>query len=162
MMAAPRTATEVRIQARRALVGLEIAAYAHCVAAAERGDAVTQNSINEAIGSYNSTGSTATGVLNRLVDAGYITKTSSQRGVEVCIVASGLCSARPRCQTPHWREIFERCVDSTPTLPKHKIATVPNLMAYLNTMMREENLTLEAAQISLMSRGMAHREAEQA
>jgi hypothetical protein len=35
-------------------------------------------------------------------------------------------------------------------------------MAYLNTMMREENLTLEAAQISLMSRGMAHREAEQA
>lgn len=97
-------------------------------------------------------------ILKRLEDKGYIKREIFHKGMQVHIVPLGISTARPSCTVPHWRDIDR---DSTPTLPRHTITrTLNNLMAYINQVMREENMTCEAVQLMLMSRGMAHREAE--
>jgi hypothetical protein len=90
------------------LTTVERYALEHCVDQARSGRPVTQMTISAAIGSHNVAGSTAAGVLNRLEAKGYITRQAFQRGVQVCIVESGLCTAPPPCTVPHWRAITER------------------------------------------------------
>lgn len=107
-MSAPRTAVDVRLQANMPLSVVERIALAHCVDQARAGRAVTQESIMLAIGSQNTTGGTSAGVLKRLEEKGYITRTAYQRGVQVCIVSTGQCTAPPPCRVPHWRTIKDR------------------------------------------------------
>jgi hypothetical protein len=104
--------------------------------------------------------STTVALMHMLEDEGRIEVARFQKSRQVTIVATGRRTAEPTNTTPHWREVDKRSAD-TPTLPIHTIAhTAPNLATYLHGMMREENLTMQAAQIALMSRGVAHREAE--
>jgi hypothetical protein len=90
------------------LTAVQRRALEHCSEMARLGLPVTQMSISEAIGSQNACGSTATGVLNGLEEKGYITRQAYQRGVQVCIVATGQCTASPPCTVPHWRTITDR------------------------------------------------------
>lgn len=114
-----------------------------------------------AIGSQNYEGGTVAGILKRLEKKGYITRSFHQRGMQLCDTMTGKCSAPPNNTAPHWRLIVNRSRDSTPTTPRHTINnTMPTLMAYIDRMMREENMTLQTAQITLMARGMQHREEE--
>ena len=70
---------------------------------AQQGLPVTRADIAIAIGSQNLWGGTAPGVLNRLEAKGYITRTFYQRGLQVCDVDSGLCTAPPASRATHWR-----------------------------------------------------------
>lgn len=108
LMAAPRTATEVRKSANAPLTTVERIALEHCLEQAKKGQPVTQLSIMAAIGSQNTTGGTSAGVLNRLEAKGYIERRVYQRGVQVCIPAKGICTAEPQCTVPHWRTITDR------------------------------------------------------
>lgn len=142
------------------LTPVERQIYEMCVTAANEGRELDSTEIMATRIGANSF-STVPGILKRLERKGWITRSVFQKGRQVCIVQSGRCTIAPPDQTPHWRLIVDRSKDSTPTIARHTIAqTVPALMTYLDRMMREENLTLQAAQIMLMSRGMAHREAE--
>lgn len=80
---------------------------------AEAGLPVTRADIAMAIGSQNLWGGTAPGVLNRLEEKGYITRTFYQRGLQVCDIASGKCTAPPASRATHWRHRTDR----VPTLP---------------------------------------------
>lgn len=143
-----------------ALTVIERRIYEMCVEAAESGREL--DSIEAMTVAIGATGvSTVPGIMKRLETKGWITRSVFQKGRQVCITATGKCSIPPRNVTPHWRLSYERSKDSTPTLPRHKVAnTVPTIMAYLDRMMREDNLTLETAQLTLMARGMQHREEE--
>jgi hypothetical protein len=90
------------------LTSVEKVAYEHCRDKARNGEAVTHLSVMDAIGSQNTTGGTSAGVLQRLEAKGYIERRTYQRGVQVCIVATGECTAQPPCLTPHWRMITDR------------------------------------------------------
>ena len=90
------------------LSSVERAALEHCEKAAACGDPVTQMSVMQAIGSQNTTGGTSAGVLGRLEAKGYIERHVYQRGVKVCIVATGQCTAEPECTVPHWRTLKDR------------------------------------------------------
>lgn len=104
MMSAPRTAFEVRRTANLPLTPVEQTALEWCRRAAENGEPITRADICRAVGSNNHEGGTGPGILNRLEAKGYIKRTFYQRGVQVCIVDSGLCTAPPRNQSPHWRQ----------------------------------------------------------
>jgi hypothetical protein len=90
------------------LTTVEKIALDHCSAQARTGQPVTQMSIMSAIGSQNTTGGTSAGVLSRLEAKGYIERHVYQRGVQVCIVETGQCTAPPACIVPHWRTITDR------------------------------------------------------
>lgn len=145
-----------------AMTPIERQVFEICETAADAGKILPSNDdIAARIGSQSSGGSTVAGVLKRLTDKGYITHDVYQRGRQVTIVATGRQTAPPACTTPHWRKILERAQGNTPTLPRHTIAnTLPTLRAYLEKMMREENITFETAQLTLMARGMQQRESE--
>lgn len=145
-----------------ALTPVEQRIYEMCVAAANEGRELDSTEVMATKIGANSF-STVPGILKRLERKGWISRSVFQKGRQVCIKASGRCTVAPRDQTPHWRLIVERSKDSTPTLPRHTVAhNMPTLMSYIDRMMREENLTLQGAQITLMARGMQHREAERA
>lgn len=142
------------------LTPVEQQIFEMCYAAAEEGRELDSTEAMATRIGANSF-STVPGILKRLERKGWISRSVFQKGRQVCITATGRCTIAPRDTTPHWRRIVDRSKDSTPTLPRHTVArTVPTLMTYLDKMMREENLTLEAAQITLMARGMQHRESE--
>jgi hypothetical protein len=103
MMAAPRTVFDVRRNAAEPLTPVERTALEWCRHAAENGEPVTRADICRAIGSDNHEGGTGPGVLNRLERKGYIKRTFYQRGVQVCITATGQCTATPMSTATHWR-----------------------------------------------------------
>lgn len=84
---------------------------------AEAGEPVTRADIAIAIGSQNLWGGTAPGVLNRLEAKGYITRTFYQRGLQVCDVTTGKCTAPPASRAVHWRNREERVA----TMPGHEL-----------------------------------------
>ncbi len=86
------------------LTAVEQSAFDLCRQRASQAQCITQLDISLAIGSHNSTGSTASGVLNRLEAKGHITRTFYQRGVQVCIVETGECTLAPPCTSAHWRK----------------------------------------------------------
>jgi SOS-response transcriptional repressor LexA len=142
------------------LTPIERSIYEMCVAAANENRPLDSTEVMaEAIGANSY--STVPGILKRLEKKGWITRSVFQKGRQVCITATGRCTVPPRDQTPHWRLIYAKSKDSTPTLPRHTVAqTVPGLMAYIEKMMREENLTFQTAQVALMSMGVQLRETE--
>jgi hypothetical protein len=142
------------------LTPIEQRVYDICVAAADAGRPLDSGeAMTEMIGAAGV--STVPGILKRLERKGWITRSVFQRGRQVCITATGRCTVPPRDQTPHWRTVYDKSRDSTPTQPRHTIAqTMPTLMTYLDKMMSEENMTFATAQIALMARGMQHRESE--
>ena len=73
---------------------------------ASEGRIAYRDEIQAAIGSQNMCGSTATGVVSRLVDGGHVEHVLGvpiQRGLWLRIVATGQQTAEPRCISPHWR-----------------------------------------------------------
>lgn len=113
MMAAPRTVFEARLQAQKPLTAVEQVALELCARFAEEDRQITQEAIREEVGSVNFTGSTSAHILNRLEEKGFIRRTFYQRGVQVCVVATGKCTAQPPNMAEHWRR---RCPVPTPTI----------------------------------------------
>jgi SOS-response transcriptional repressor LexA len=142
------------------LTPVERQIYEMCVKAAEENRELDSTEIMATQIGANSY-STVPGILKRLERKGWISRSVFQKGRQVCVTATGRCTVPPRDQTPHWRLLYDRSRDSTPTLPGHTVARmVPTLMTYLDRMMREENLTLQSAQLTLMARGAQHRDEE--
>jgi hypothetical protein len=134
MMAAPRNPVEVR----RALTQTEAVALAHVEASIKAGKPVTQLSVQEAIGSRNSTGSTGTQVLRRLERAGYIRRDSRNRAVKVCLVDTGECTPEPRDKSK-WYDRLERVASP----PAHAIrARQPTLMQWAEAFAKGINMPL--------------------
>lgn len=98
-----RDALEVAADSRKPLSPVEQTALRFCEQRARENKPVTRAEIAIAIGSQNLWGGTAPGVLNRLEEKGYITRTFYQRGVQVCIAETGECTAPPACRATHWR-----------------------------------------------------------
>lgn len=65
------------------------------------GRQATQAEILAAIGSQ--AVATAPGIVRRLEQKGYITRSQFQRGFQVCIVETGQCTTPPHDTSPHWR-----------------------------------------------------------
>jgi hypothetical protein len=96
----------------------------HKIAANEQ---ITRAEIAIAIGSQNLWGGTAPGVLNRLEAKGYITRTFYQRGLQVCDVETGECTAPPSCRAVHWR-LRDQQVQ---TPPIHAVRTRHHVAAHI-------------------------------
>lgn len=69
----------------------------------------TQSEIKDSIGDAQSH-STATGIVNRLIEKGYLERIGGplQKAMWLRIVATGEITAEPRDKTPHWRFRTER------------------------------------------------------
>jgi len=84
------------------LTPIERLVLAECRAAAEAGlPAPSSERLREMIGA--SSFSTAPGILRRLEEKGYISRTIYQRGRVICIPETGECTLPPNDLTPHWR-----------------------------------------------------------
>jgi hypothetical protein len=103
LMAAPRSITEVRKIANAPLSTIESIALECIRQIASEGRRATKAEICAAIGSDNYEGGTVSGVIGRLESKGYIQRETYQRGMKLCIVATGQCTAPPRDTSPHWR-----------------------------------------------------------
>lgn len=81
---------------------IEREVLSRCHQAAEAGEpAPSIEELTEAIGA---TGvSTVPGIMKRLEAKGYISRTIYQRGRQICITATGQCTAPPPNLSPHWR-----------------------------------------------------------
>jgi hypothetical protein len=108
LMAVPRTAAEVRLQANAlGLTFIEQRVFDICVADAEAGRPLTPN--DEIAAEIGATGAgTVPGILARIEAKGHISREIYQRGRMVCIVATGKCTAPPECQVIHWRKLADR------------------------------------------------------
>lgn len=102
-MTAPRTAFEVRRNANQGLTTIESIALECIKQIVREGRRATNAELCAAIGSENYDGGTGPGVLARLEAKGFITRHRFQRGMQVCIAATGQCTAPPRDTSPHWR-----------------------------------------------------------
>jgi len=112
---------------------------------------VTQLGIMHAIGSQNTTGGTSAGVLKRLEDKGYITRTFYQRGLQVCDAETGECSIPPTCRTTHWRKRKEDC----PTPPIHIVRNrAPNLAGLVEAEARKSGMALQDFLMDLVYNGL--------
>lgn len=153
--AAPKTPFDVMRQAN-SLTAVERSALERCSQAAETGEQITRAAICQAIGSDNHEGGTGPGVLNRLENKGHIKRTFYQRGVQVCIVASGKCTAPPRNTAPHWRQ---RDV-ATPTIQAIKQRSMTDAgmieMIAKQTGMAIQDVLAELVQEALDARRLAH------
>jgi hypothetical protein len=110
MATAPLSLINLRKDMRgaTALSPVEQTALDFIRARAAAGETVTRADIAIAIGSQNLWGGTAPGVLNRLEAKGYITRTFYQRGLQVCDVKTGKCTAPPQSRATHWRHREEK------------------------------------------------------
>jgi SOS-response transcriptional repressor LexA len=102
MMAAPKTQFEVRRRANESLTAVEQRVYEICVRAAEEGrelDSIEDMRMELGALSY----STIPGIMKRLEEKGYISRTIYQKGRRVCITSSGQCTTDPSNTAPHWR-----------------------------------------------------------
>lgn len=72
---------------------------------ASEGRVADQYEICAAIGSGNTNGGTVAGVVNRLVDKGFVERIGGplQKGMWLKIVATGQITAEPRNKITHWR-----------------------------------------------------------
>lgn len=85
-----------------ALSAIEAQVLDICTRAAEEGRPLEPTEIiMEQIGANGV--ATVPGVLKRLEAKGLITRNVYQRGRQVCIVATGECTAPPNDTSPHWR-----------------------------------------------------------
>jgi len=120
MMAAPRSPVDVRRDIP--LSAVEAIALRYCAEAIAAGQQITQDGLCAAVGG--SGGGTAPTILKRLEEKGFITRKIFQRGVQVCITATGQCSLPPRDTSPHWRLRSESVPAPTPqTLRNEKIGS---------------------------------------
>jgi hypothetical protein len=74
---------------------------------ASEGRQATQPEICAAIGVTNIQSGTVPAVLSRLEQKGYITREYYQRGMMICIRATGQCTIPPANRAPHWRNRVE-------------------------------------------------------
>ena len=91
-----------RIGAEIALTPIERRVLSFCQSAAAEGRQLEPvETIMKAIGAQSY--STVPGIMRRLEQKGYITRTVYQRGRTVCIAATGQCTLPPSNLAPHWR-----------------------------------------------------------
>jgi hypothetical protein len=141
------------------LTAVERVALDHCSSKARNSEPVTQMSLADAIGSQNTTGGTSAGVLARLESKGYITRQVYQRGVQVCIVATGECTAPPSCLTPHWRSITDR----VPVPAIHQVRQRDmNTALWIETEARAKGRDMADFLMELVRRGVQDYRAEMA
>ena len=95
---------------------------------AANGRPVTQMDITLAVGSQNYTGSTSAGILKQLEDKGLITRTFYQRGMQVCVVETGQCTAEPSCRATHWRQRTEDVPTPAPAALKERFQTLATMI----------------------------------
>lgn len=154
--AAPKTPFDVMRRAN-SLSPVERTALERCSQAADNGEQITRAAICQAIGSDNHEGGTGPGVLNRLEDKGHIKRTFYQRGVQVCIVASGKCTAAPRNTATHWRH---RDPVPTPAIQAVKQRSMTDAgmieMIAKQTGMAIQDVLAELVQEALDARRLAH------
>lgn len=118
---------------------------------AAEGKQVTRADIAIAIGSQNLWGGTAPGVLNRLEEKGYITRTFYQRGLQVCDVETGQCTAPPASRAVHWRHRPER----VPTMPLHAVRDRNMPVAHvIEAEARRQGKSLQDFQMELLLNGL--------
>ena len=118
---------------------------------AREGKQVTRADIAVAIGSQNLWGGTAPGVLNRLEEKGYITRTFYQRGLQVCDVESGLCTAAPASRATHWR-LRQECV---PTPPLHIVRQrAPTRAGIIENEARRHSMSMQDFLMDLIDNGL--------
>lgn len=98
---------------------------------------------------------TIRGIMIRLERKGHIKTQSYQRGRQVYHEGLKRWTGAPSCTAPHWRDIYDRDVDKTPTLPTAKLHQFPNVMSAVNKLMRDHNMTFANAQVALMSMGVS-------
>lgn len=119
-----KTAALVR-DSLAALSHIERAVLSICEQAANAGRPLESNDdIMEALtscGFYLSAygGGTIPGIMERLQRKGFIERIKYQRGRQVCITATGKCTAPPACTAPHWR--LRPKNDPIPTPAIHKV-----------------------------------------
>lgn len=100
--AAPKTPFDVRRAAREALTPIELRVLDICDRAAREGRELDSiEDMRMALGALSY--STVPGIMKRLEAKGYISRTVYQRGRQVCITATGKCTAAPNNLAPHWR-----------------------------------------------------------
>lgn len=104
---------------------------------------------------------TIRGIMLRLERKGYVETRSFQRGRQVYHKGLQLWTAAPPCTVPHWRTIYDRDVAKTPSQPKSTVEQFPNIMAVLDQLMKQHNLTFANAQVMLMSHGVSALAAQQ-
>jgi hypothetical protein len=106
VMAAPKSPVDVYRGQRPTPV--EQHALDYCIKCAREGKVLTRLDLCLAIGSQNYYGGTGPGILNRLVDKGFIERRVFQRGVMVRPIGMNEWTATPPCTVPHWRDITDR------------------------------------------------------
>lgn len=107
MMAAPRTAAEVRRRENEPLTVIERIALESLKQIAHEGRQATQPELCAATGVGYQTGALPA-ILKRLEDKGYITRKVYQRGMTVCIPSLNICTLPPKDTSPHWRARTDR------------------------------------------------------
>jgi hypothetical protein len=137
---------------------VEQVALEHCAQQARKGAAVTQLTLMQAVGSQNTTGGTSAGILGRLESKGYIERKVYQRGVQVCIVATGECTAAPACTVPHWRTITDRA--PLPAIHQLRQHDIP-LARWIETEARTNGVPIADFLEQLVRRGAQDYRAEQ-
>lgn len=104
MMAAPSSAFEVRRKANEPLSFVEQRVLDICKRAAlESRELDSIESMTTEIGANGV--ATVPGIMKRLEEKGYITRTIYQKGRVVCI--NGVCTLPPKNLAPHWRNRTE-------------------------------------------------------
>lgn len=105
MMPAPKTPFEIArsIKDREPLTTIERFALESIKQIASEGRRATQLELCAATGVGYQTGALPA-ILQRLERKGYITREHFQRGMKICLVDLGICTAPPSDQSPHWRE----------------------------------------------------------
>lgn len=154
--AVPKTPFDVAQSVRVALSPVEKVAL-YCVErAAREGRIITKEEICAAIGSDNIEGGTASGVIRRLEEKGYVKRHKYQRGLMVCIPSLGICTAEPRNKSPHWRDLPRQPSVTIQTL--HQRAS--NVAMTVEQVARRDGRDLMDLLAELVRRGLADHEAE--
>jgi SOS-response transcriptional repressor LexA len=98
---------------------------------------------------------TIRGIELRLERKGYIKIKCYQRGRQIYAVRLDKWTKPPMCIVPHWTTILDKSARETPTLSITKMMEFPTIVAEVNRLQRERNLTFQDAQIVLMSYGVS-------
>lgn len=121
-------------------------------AALQERELESNEAIADALG-FSGTG-TIRGIMLRLERKGYVRIESYQRGRKVYATRVERWTRPPMCVVPHWRTVFDQSRE-TPSLPLARLLSFPTVVAEINRLQRERNLSFADAQIVLMSYGVS-------
>lgn len=139
------------------LTAIENVAYEALKQIANEGRRATQPELCAATGVGYQTGALPA-ILKRLEEKGHITRQVFQRGMTVCIVETGQCTAAPECTVPHWRSITDR----PPTPAIHQVRQHDMSIArWIETEARTKGRNMADFLVELVLRGAQDYRADQ-